>query len=201
MIGDVSFKGSFPSVGKMPDAPYPQFAFIGRSNVGKSSLINLLTERKSIAKVSKQPGKTQLINLFLVNSKWMLVDLPGYGYAKESKKKRSAWKIMVNNYLLQASQLQVAFILIDVNVPPQAIDIEFINWMGEKGIPFNLVFTKIDRQNSLKNEQQIKIFSDTLLEYWEEIPRYFQVSSVTRAGQEELQQYIDGLAMDALDEK
>lgn len=197
MVREVSFKGSFPSIAKMPDIPLPQFAFIGRSNVGKSSLINLLTERKNIAKVSKQPGKTQLINLFEVNEKWMLVDLPGYGYAKESKKKRQSWHKMVSDYLIAAPRLQVAFVLIDINIPPQDLDISFINWLGGKGIPFHLVFTKTDRQNERKNKKSVAQFCERLLEDWEELPRYFQVSSVTRSGQEELQQYIDDLATGA----
>ncbi|MCB0685022.1 MAG: YihA family ribosome biogenesis GTP-binding protein [Saprospiraceae bacterium] len=193
MIREVHFKGSFPSLKKMPECKLPQFAFIGRSNVGKSSLINLLTERKSIAKVSKQPGKTQMINLFEVNEEWILVDLPGYGYAKESKKKRSSWKSMVSTYLLESPMLHLAFVLIDANVPPQAIDIEFINWLGQNGIPFNLVFTKIDRQNTLQNNKQIEAFRNKMLENWEELPPYFAVSSVTRVGQEDLQSYIDRL--------
>lgn len=194
MISEVNFVGSFPSIDKMPDSRLPQFAFIGRSNVGKSSLINLVTERKNIAKVSKQPGKTQMLNLFEVNGRWMLVDLPGYGYAKESKKKRKSWQKMVSEYLIKAPMLQVAFVLIDINIPPQENDIAFINWLGSREIPFHLVFTKTDRQNSRKNKKQIEHFSQKLLEYWEELPRYFQVSSVTKQGQEELQHYIDKLA-------
>ena len=192
MVVEVTFKGSFPSLKKMPETKLPQFAFIGRSNVGKSSLVNMLTDRKNIAKVSKQPGKTQMINLFEVNEKWMLVDLPGYGYAKQSKKKRKSWEVMVNDYLLQAPLLQVA--LVDANIPPQANDLEFINWLGEHAIPFCLVFTKTDRQNARKNAAQIRLFNEKLLEYWEELPPYFLVSSVTRAGQEDLQKYIDDIA-------
>jgi GTP-binding protein len=190
---EVSFKGSYPSLAKMPKDDLPQFAFIGRSNVGKSSMINMLTGRKGLAKVSKQPGKTQMINLFGVDNEWILVDLPGYGYAKQSKKKRSSWLIMVNNYLVNAPFLQVAFVLIDSNIPPQTNDIEFINWLGENQIPYCLVFTKIDKLNARKIDHNVKIFQEALLMHWESLPPQFLVSSVTKSGREALLKYIESL--------
>ncbi|NND35079.1 MAG: YihA family ribosome biogenesis GTP-binding protein [Saprospiraceae bacterium] len=192
-IIDVEYKGSYPSLSKMPATKLGQFAFIGRSNVGKSSMINMLTNRKSLAKVSKQPGKTQMINLFEVDQHWTLVDLPGYGYAKQSKKKRNSWMIMVNNYLLSAPELKVAFVLIDSNIPPQTIDLEFINWMGEKGIPFCIVFTKIDKLKAARIERNVQVFNDTMLLNWESLPPQFRVSSVTAQGKEELLEYIETL--------
>jgi GTP-binding protein len=190
MVKDVHFKGSFPSLVKMPASKLPQFAFIGRSNVGKSSLINMLTDRKNLAKVSKQPGKTQMINLFEVNEAWLLVDLPGYGYAKQSKKKRRSWETMVNNYLLNSEDLRLSFVLIDANIPPQANDVEFINWLGGNGIPFSLIFTKTDRQNDTKINRSIKLFCQHLLEFWEELPPQFLASAVTRKGKKEILEYI-----------
>lgn len=192
-IIDVSFKGSYPSLGKMPKEAMTQFAFIGRSNVGKSSMINMLTNRKGLAKVSKQPGKTQMINLFEVDKNWILVDLPGYGYAKQSKKKRESWLVMVNTYLLNSPDLKVAFVLIDSNIPPQENDIEFINWLGEHQIPFNIIFTKIDKMSARKIDHNVQTFQKTLLEHWESLPAHFLVSSVTKAGREGLLQYIETL--------
>ena len=192
-IIDVIFKGSYPSIAKMPSSDLAQFAFIGRSNVGKSSMINMLTNRKGLAKVSKVPGKTQMINLFSVDQQWMLVDLPGYGYAKQSKKKRSSWLTMVNNYLLHAPNLRVAFILIDSNISPQNIDLEFINWLGENEIPFCIIFTKIDKLNANKLNHNVKVFNETMLKYWESLPPQFLVSSVTRHGKEKLLNYIETL--------
>jgi GTP-binding protein len=198
MVKDVHFKGSFPSLTKMPVSKLPQFAFIGRSNVGKSSLINMLTDRKNLAKVSKQPGKTQMINLFEVNEAWLLVDLPGYGYAKQSKKKRRSWEIMVNDFLLNAAELKVAFVLIDANIPPQANDVEFINWLGSKGVPFSLVFTKTDRQNATKINRSVDSFCQHLLQFWEELPPLFLASAVTRKGQKEILDYIDQISTQAI---
>ncbi len=190
---EVTFKGSFPSLWKMPEGNLPQFAFIGRSNVGKSSLINMLTDRKKIAKVSKQPGKTQLINLFEVDEKWILVDLPGYGYAKESKKKRKNWEVMVNTYLKEAPVLHLAFVLIDSNIPPQQIDLDFINWLGTNGIPFSLVFTKTDRLVARKTAKNVEAFCEALLADWESLPPYFLASSISRAGRDEILSYIVSL--------
>jgi len=190
---EVTFKGSFPSLSKMPAGNLPQFAFIGRSNVGKSSLINMLTDHRKLAKVSKQPGKTQLINLFEVDEKWVLVDLPGYGYAKESKKKRKSWEVMVNTYLKEAPMLQLAFVLIDSNIPPQQKDLDFINWLGTQGIPFSLVFTKTDRLVPRKTAKNVEAFCEALLEEWESLPPHFLASSVSKAGRDEILSYIVSL--------
>ncbi|MBK8506293.1 MAG: YihA family ribosome biogenesis GTP-binding protein [Saprospiraceae bacterium] len=198
MVKDVHFKGSFPSLAKMPVSKLPQFAFMGRSNVGKSSLINMLIDRKNLAQVSKQPGKTQMINLFEVNEAWLLVDLPGYGYAKQSKKKRKSWEIMVNDYLLNAAELKVSFVLIDANIPPQANDVGFINGLGSKGLPFSLVFTKTDRQSPRKINRSIDLFCQHLLEFWEELPPHFLASAVTRKGQKEILDYIEQIAAQAI---
>ncbi len=187
---DVKFLGSFPSVSKIPGSKLPQYAFVGRSNVGKSSLINMLTGRKSLAKVSKQPGKTQMINLFSVDDQWMLVDLPGYGYAKQSIKKRKSWDIMVKTYLRESTQLQLVFSLIDSNIPLQNNDLDFVNWMGTNQIPFAIVYTKTDREKKHRLKKNIKRIREGLLEYWEFLPQQFQVSSVTREGREPLLQYI-----------
>lgn len=189
----VRFIGSFPSLSQVPDLAQPQYAFIGRSNVGKSSLINMLTGRKSIAKVSKQPGKTQLINLFMVDDSWLLVDLPGYGYAKESKRKRARWEKMVRNYLIGSDHLVNTFVLLDSNIPGQQIDLDFINWMGENRLPFSIVYTKIDRVKKSKIPAHIKAIRSTLLEYWESLPPEFLASSVSGEGQETILTYIEEL--------
>ncbi len=190
VIQEVTYIGSFPSIEKMPSNRMPQYAFVGRSNVGKSSLINMLTDRKALARVSKQPGKTQMINLFLVDESWLLVDLPGYGYAKQSKKKRSSWDRMVRNYLLNSPGLQVVFTLLDANIPLQRIDLDFINQLGTAQIPFAIVYTKIDRFRKNKRPSQIGPIREGLLKYWEELPPQFQVSTVTKEGRESLLEYI-----------
>lgn len=199
MPNEVHFVGSFPSLAKVPANSFPQFAFVGRSNVGKSSLINMLTGRKSIAKVSKQPGKTQMINLFDIDGSWSLVDLPGYGYAKESKKKRERWELMVRNYLKHAQHLQTAFVLLDSNIPPQKIDIEFVNWMGEHAIPFCIIFTKVDKSKRQKLGRNIKAIQDALLIFWEELPPQFKVSSVTTEGRDELLSFIEEVRNQSLE--
>ena len=193
MIRVVKYVGSFPSYQKVPETPKRHYAFIGRSNVGKSSLINMLTGRKAIARVSKQPGKTQMINLFDVDDTWMLVDLPGYGYAKQSKKKRQSWKIMVRNYLQHGPQLHCAFVLLDGSIDPQAIDLEFINWIGEHQVPFAIVYTKIDKIKPRKRSANLKKIRSALLESWEELPQQFVASSVTGEGQDALIEYIEAL--------
>jgi len=190
MINEVEYLGSYPSVSKMPSNGMPQYAFVGRSNVGKSSLINMLTDRKSLARVSKQPGKTQMINLFAVDEAWLLVDLPGYGYAKRSKKMRNSWDIMVKTYLMESTELQVVFCLIDSNIPLQANDLNFINWLGSNQIPFALVFTKIDRVRKSKRPSQIPSIQKSLLEYWEELPTAFEASAITNQGRDAILKYI-----------
>ena len=193
IIQDVQFVGSFPDVDKCPGNGYPEYAFIGRSNVGKSSLVNMLTGRKDIARISKQPGKTQHINYYAVNERWFLVDLPGYGYAKVSKKLRAQWDKMIRNYLRKRMLLQCTFVLIDANVSPQKIDIEFINWLGEAGIPFVLCYTKIDRLKPEEEKANIKAFQDALLQNWNSLPPEFKTSSVLRKGREDILGFIDSV--------
>lgn len=187
---DIKFIGSFPSSEKMPKHNKAEYAFIGRSNVGKSSLINYLSNRKGIAKISKKPGKTQMINLFDVESDYYLVDLPGYGYASIGKKQRASWKKMIYNYLEQRENLVNCFVLIDSRIPLQEIDRLFIEWVGKKGIPFALVFTKIDSIKPLDRKKNIKSIKDDLLKKWSELPPSFEVSSVKKVGGKELIKYI-----------
>lgn len=174
-----------------PKDDRPEFAFIGRSNVGKSSLINALTGRKEVAHTSKKPGKTQLINYFLVNHDWYLVDLPGYGYAKISKKKRKEWEKMIEGYLVKRISLQCALVLIDSNVPPQAADIEFINWLGERHLPFVLVYTKADKSKPKEIDSNIMAFREEMLKYWNALPQEFITSSRERTGTEEILHFIE----------
>ncbi|HHH50121.1 MAG TPA: YihA family ribosome biogenesis GTP-binding protein [Saprospiraceae bacterium] len=192
IIHSANYVASYPSENKCPKDKKPEFAFIGRSNVGKSSLINLLTDRKELAKVSKKPGKTQMINYFLINEQWYLVDLPGYGYAKISKKTRAKWGKMIENYLKHRLYLQCAFILLDANVPPQKIDINFINWMGEQRVPFVIVYTKTDRlQNKIQLNKNIEAIQNELLKYWNELPQQFISSATKRKGKDEILDFID----------
>lgn len=193
IIKTLEFVGSFPSHSSCPISEYPEYAFIGRSNVGKSSLINLITDRKEIAKVSSTPGKTQLINYFEVNESWHLVDLPGYGYAKASKKNRAKWAKMIDLYLIKRKQLQCAFVLIDSRIPLQEIDRDFISKLGEYQIPFVLVFTKIDGIKAGKLKGNIKAIKENLLEEWTELPQTFITSSTKRQGREEILDFIGEL--------
>ena len=167
-----------------PPARYPEFAFIGRSNVGKSSLINMLLQRKGLAKTSQTPGKTQLINHFRVNEDWYLVDLPGYGYARTSKVNRGEWERFIRYYLRHRESLQCVFVLIDSRVEPQKNDIDFCNWLGETGIPFLLVFTKADKQSAVKTDQTVAKFRKELLKSFEEVPKIFITSSENALGRE-----------------
>lgn len=187
----VEFIGSYPNEQTCPKTGKPEFAFIGRSNVGKSSLINMLTNRKNLARVSNTPGKTQLINFYLVNDNWYLVDLPGYGYAKISKKKRQEWEKMISNYLQRRDSLQCAFVLVDANIPPQKIDIEFINWLGEIQIPFVIIYTKADRLRKADVEPNIKAIQTELLKYWNELPQQFVTSSSKTIGREDVLDFIE----------
>lgn len=175
---------------KCPKPDKPEFAFIGRSNVGKSSLINMLTGRKKLAKTSSKPGKTQLINHFKIDDNWFLVDLPGYGYAKTSKKNRSAWQQMIADYLIYRENLQIVFVLIDSRLDPQKIDLEFINWLGENQIPFALIFTKADKQSVNKGQQNIAKFKRALKSTWEVLPPIYLTSSETALGKKEVSAYI-----------
>lgn len=190
-IQSVEYRGSFPEVALCPKDDRPEFAFIGRSNVGKSSLINALTSRKDVAHTSKKPGKTQLINYFLVNHDWYLVDLPGYGYAKISKKKRKAWEKMIEAYLVKRYSLQCAFVLIDGNIPPQEIDVAFINWLGERRIPFVLVYTKTDKSKPHEVEANVATIREELLKYWHDLPQEFITSSREGKGTEEILSFIE----------
>ena len=184
-INSSKFSSSHAKVAQAPKGDRPEFAFIGRSNVGKSSLINMLTQRKELARTSGTPGKTQLINYFMINKSWYLTDLPGYGYAKRSKKTRAKWENRTENYFLRREQMVCAFVLVDANVPPQPIDLDFINWLGENGVPFVIVFTKTDRKKS-RDGGSVEAFKTRLLETWEELPPIFITSSVSNAGREEI---------------
>ena len=171
---------------KCPDTGLPEYAFIGRSNVGKSSLINMLTGIKGLAKTSEKPGKTQLINHFLINGDWYLVDLPGYGYARTSKSSRERWQKMIVDYILKREQLVNVFVLVDSRIPPQAIDLEFINFLGQHGVPLIIVFTKIDKQKQGEVARVIASYRNILSEVWEEVPEMLTTSSVTRFGRDRL---------------
>lgn len=175
---------------KCPTLNKPEYAFIGRSNVGKSSLINMLTNNQKLAKTSGKPGKTQLINHFKINDDWYLVDLPGYGWAKVSKESREKWNLMIRNYILHRENLFCLFVLIDSRLEPQKVDLEFINWLGENGIPIALVFTKTDKQSNAKTQQNIDLFKNTLKASWEKLPDILATSSVSKTGREELLNYI-----------
>ena len=174
-----------------PAPDKPEYAFIGRSNVGKSSLINMLTGQKGLAKTSSSPGKTQLINHFLINDSWYLVDLPGYGYAKVSKDSREKWRRMINFYFQKRENLTCVFVLIDARHEPLKQDLEFIDYLGNMGVPFVIVFTKLDKQSSLKTDATIAAYKAELRKTWEELPLIFKTSSEKRIGKDEILSYID----------
>lgn len=192
-IINAEFVASFTSYQQCPKERIAEYAFIGRSNVGKSSLINMLTGRKKLAKTSGTPGKTQLINYFLINGSWHLVDLPGYGWAKVSKTARKSWSRMIEEYLLHREQLVSLFVLIDSRLPPQKIDMEFTQWLGLKQVPFSLIFTKADKQSPNKTQQSVAAFRKEMLRTWENMPPAFVSSSVDNTGREEILQYIEGI--------
>ena len=169
----------------------PEFAFIGRSNVGKSSLINMLTDVKKLAKTSSTPGKTQLINHFEINNEWYLVDLPGYGFAKASKTSRAQWEKFIAEYLLQRETLMNIFVLIDSRIEPQQIDLEFMGWCGEKGLPFAIIFTKADKLTANKQAQNVAFYKKEMLKNWEELPPIFLTSSESKKGRDEVLEYVD----------
>lgn len=189
-IKNIRFVQSETNWRKCPSDQRPEFAFIGRSNVGKSSLINMLANNKQLAKTSGKPGKTQTINHFIVDEKWYLVDLPGYGYASISKSMREKWGKMINDYLCLRENLQIVFVLVDIRLEPQTIDVNFINRLGEQGIPFSIIFTKADKVSKLKADTNTKVFCKRLMETWEELPPYFVCSSVDGRGKTELLSYI-----------
>lgn len=188
-----TFVVSNSDVTKCPNSHLPEYAFIGRSNVGKSSLINMLTGRKNLAKVSGKPGKTRLINHFLINENWHLVDLPGYGYAKVSKKEKKTFQKYITAYFEKRQQLVNTFILIDCRHEPQPIDLEFMEWMGMNTIPFSIVFTKADKLKPQALEQNIANYKSKLMETWEELPPYFVTSSAYQTGRDEVLNYIQSI--------
>jgi GTP-binding protein len=188
---ELEFVGSFPGVRDCPRHVLPEYAFIGRSNVGKSSLINYLANHASLAKTSKKPGKTQLINIFRVDDSWCMVDLPGYGYAVASKKDRKTWKRMIYDYLESRENLVSTFVLLDSRLELQQIDQEFIQWLGEKSIPFSLVFTKTDGVARTRLDNNIKRIEEELKKSWETLPVRFRTSSANKEGREEILAYID----------
>jgi len=200
MIKDAAYVGSFPSEAKSPTTGLPEFAFIGRSNVGKSSLINMICGRKKLAYISNKPGKTQALNFYLINGAWYIVDLPGYGYAKISKKKRSEWERMTQGYLVKRQTLQCAFVLIDANVPPQANDIEFINWLGEHRIPFVIAYTKLDKVKEQHRDRNIEAIQQALLEHWHELPPQFRTSASKGWGRDEILAFIEEVNAKTLEE-
>jgi GTP-binding protein len=196
MVKDVQFVMSNSDVAKCPKADKPEYAFIGRSNVGKSSLINMLVNKKKLAKTSSTPGKTQLINHFLVDENWYLVDLPGYGYAKVPKAQKQKFERMISNYILQRSNLVSVFVLVDVRHTPQQIDLEFMEWLGMSNIPFAMVFTKLDKLKRSEIDAKLKKYREKMLETWEELPVQFLTSAESTAGKTELLEYIDSLNSD-----
>ena len=190
-VKSAEFVISNTDIKKCPDSNIPEYAFIGRSNVGKSSLINMMCNKKALAKVSGTPGKTQLINHFLINDNWHLVDLPGYGYAKISKTERKRFEKFIWQYILKREQLTALFVLIDSRLEPQKIDLEFFRKLGLKGVPFLIVFTKADKLSSSKLNKNITAYKKKLLTEWEELPKTFITSSETGLGKDELLSYID----------
>ncbi|MCC8423907.1 ribosome biogenesis GTP-binding protein YihA/YsxC [Mucilaginibacter sp. UR6-11] len=196
IIKSADFICSNTQISKLPPPVKPEYAFIGRSNVGKSSLINMLTAKKGLAKTSQTPGKTQLINHFLVNDNWYIVDLPGYGYARASKTKKADWNKFIQQYLDKRESLQCVMVLIDSRLDPQKIDIEFCNWLGEKGLSFVLVFTKADKQSSIKTDQSIAKFKKALLETFDEVPQIFITSAEEHLGRDEILGFISTINQD-----
>ncbi|MBP3537090.1 MAG: YihA family ribosome biogenesis GTP-binding protein [Muribaculaceae bacterium] len=176
---------------KCPSDMRHEYAFIGRSNVGKSSLINMLTVRKDLAMTSATPGKTMLINHFLINDKWYIVDLPGYGYARRSKADRDKLESIIKNYILGRAQMTNLFVLVDSRHEPQKIDLEFMEWLGENGVPFSIVFTKMDKQGNNVGEQKTAAYCEKLLETWEELPPVFRTSSQDKRGRDAILNYIE----------
>ncbi len=196
-ITNAEFISSYADVTKCPPPDKPEFAFIGRSNVGKSSLINMLTNSKKLAKTSVTPGKTQTINHFLINSSWYLVDLPGYGYANVSKSTRAGFGKMIENYVLKRENLTCLFVLIDSRLPPQAIDLDFIEWAGSKDIPLGIIFTKIDKLKQNELQKNLKKYKETLLTRWEELPTIMLTSSEKKTGKDDVILLIDELIQES----
>ena len=192
-IKKAEFTLSAPMESMCPKDTKPEYAFIGRSNVGKSSLINMLTGKKYLAKTSATPGKTLLINHFIINNEWYLVDLPGYGFAKRSKKEIQKLEQMINGYILQREQLVNVFLLIDIRLEAQKIDLEFIEWLGTSSVPFAIIFTKADKLSASKAAQNVAAYKKVLSETWEELPPIFVTSSEKKQGRDEVLDYIEGI--------
>lgn len=192
-IKSAHFIISNTQIEKCPQDGLPEYAFIGRSNVGKSSLINMLTRNNKLAMTSSTPGKTLLINHFLINGNWYLVDLPGYGYAQRGKTQQEKITHIIESYILEREQMTCLFVLLDSRHAPQKIDLEFMEWLGENGIPFAIVFTKTDKLSGGKLKTNIEAYKNRLMEQWEELPPIFATSSEKRSGREELLTYIDGI--------
>ena len=192
-IKKAEFTLSAPRESMCPQDNKPEYAFIGRSNVGKSSLINMLTNNKKLAKTSATPGKTLLINHFIINNEWYLVDLPGYGFAKPSKKEVQKLEQMINGYILQRQQLVNVFVLVDVRLEAQKIDLEFIEWLGQSSVPFAIVFTKADKLSAAKVIQNVEAYKKVLSETWEELPPIFVTSSEKKQGRDEILDYIESI--------
>lgn len=196
IIKSATFICSNTKVSVLPVANMPEYAFIGRSNVGKSSLINMLVNQHGLAKTSQKPGKTQLINHFLINEQWYIVDLPGYGYAKVSKNSREKWEKFIRNYITKRESLQCVFVLIDSRLEPQKIDLEFCCWMGEIQIPFALIFTKADKQSAVKTDKNVALFKKELSGWFEEIPPYFVTSAEKGLGKDKVLEFISQVNLD-----
>jgi len=190
-IKTAEFSLSSPRVSMCPNDTKPEYAFIGRSNVGKSSLINMLCRNRKLAKTSSTPGKTLLINHFIINKEWYLVDLPGYGFAKRSKSELAKLDQMIRGYILEREQLVNVFVLIDIRLEPQPIDLEFIDWLGVSQVPFSMVFTKADKLSAQKVRTNLEAYKKKMLETWEEMPPHFVTSADTQAGRDELLDYIE----------
>jgi GTP-binding protein len=189
-IKSAEFVISNSEVAKCPKEKFPEYAFIGRSNVGKSSLINMLMQKKNLAKTSGRPGKTQLINHFLINTNWFLVDLPGYGYARVSKSSKRVFQRFITEYFSKRKQLALAFVLVDCRHEPQKVDLEFMQWMGENQVPFSIIFTKQDKVKPNALKRNIEFYTQKMLESWEEMPNYFITSSSNGTGRDEVLNYI-----------
>lgn len=193
-IRNPKYEESSPDVSKCPDTDVPEYAFIGRSNVGKSSLINMLTRRKGLAKTSQTPGKTLLINHFNINNgEWYLVDLPGYGYAQRGKEQRDKLEKLIEGYILNREQLANLFVLIDIRHDPQKIDMEFLDWLGEHDVPFSIIFTKADKLSNAAAERNVQAYMNELRLHWSELPPYFITSSEKPRGRDEVLDYIAGI--------
>ncbi|MBK8808218.1 MAG: YihA family ribosome biogenesis GTP-binding protein [Bacteroidales bacterium] len=195
-IKQTEFIKSSTSISQCPPATIPEIAFIGRSNVGKSTLINMLANKKDLAKTSSTPGKTQTINHFFINKLWYLVDLPGYGYARISKSVKNKWEIFIREYLTKRENLKIIFVLIDIRHKPQKIDLDFLTWLGSKAFPFAIIFTKADKLKKGEAEKHLTIYKNTLLETWEELPLSFVSSATTKEGREDILNYIDNVISD-----